>query len=51
VEDTEGFAFFRNTIRHVMKSEGLFEFFGGSSISVKDERSCGCKQEDKQKEK
>lgn len=44
-------AFFGSTTRHVMTSEGLFAFFGCSSISGKDERSCGCKEEDKQKEK
>jgi hypothetical protein len=32
-------------------SEGLFAFIGRSSISGKDEKICGSKQEDKQKEK
>jgi hypothetical protein len=27
VQDREGFTFIRNTIRHVMTSEGLFVFF------------------------
>jgi len=51
VYDRERFTFFKSTIKYVMTSEGLFAFFGCSSISGKDERSCGCKQEDKQKEK
>jgi hypothetical protein len=49
--EAEGFAFLRNTTRQVMTSEGLLALLGCASISGKDERSCGCKQEDKQKEK